>query len=604
MYPFKVKIYKLVITCLLPLVVAGQTTTIDSLRQELSDHPKQNEERFQVLLKLARKFSQSDADSALKYADEAEALAKTFKSREWIARVFELRGILDERSGNLERALSMYEAVWKLGDSLNSPELKKSAHINLGTYHFSRNNLREAIHHGREALKIIDKTNYSEIATVDYNLGISYSYLGMSDSAEVYLKHGIEMAEKAHDLNSLGVNYSGLSVVHYLEGRIPEATAAALKASEYLEKCENLYQQLGALNTLGICYYESRNYPEAINAYVKALRLAKKCSSLDQQSEVYNNLCIAYADMGDFEKAYWYADSTQVIRDSLYNINKEKVAAEMEARFDLERKNQDIKLLNQQGEIKESKLLRQRQFLWGLIVFGALSLVILLILWRNNQLRKRTNRLLEIEKAYEQSRRQQLELKNQKLANENTIAQFQILKNQVDPHFIFNALNILSTLVHQDPKQASEFIRSLSILFRSMLEIKEESVVTLQQELKHTKAYLHLQEVRFGNNLNVEYDIEPSCMSLLIPPFSLQQVVENAIKHNQISSKEPLLIRIRAAGNELCVENTLQPRVNPTQSTKTGITNIRARYQMLGDREPVFREKGNKFLAVLPLLEH
>lgn len=589
---------------MIPITVTAGENKIDSLKQVLSEQTVEDEHRLKTLISLAHKYNEVNSDSASRYAKLAMELAKHINEPEQLGRAMIVMGVAEERRGNFDQALLMYESVLQLGDSVNSTSLKGKAHTSLGTYHFARGNLRKAIHHGNAALRFIEPTQYSRIATIDYNLGLAYSYLNLSDSAALHFNHGIEMAEKTMDWNDLGINYSGLSIVYYLEQRIPEATQAALKASEYLEKAGNLYQLIGSLNTLGICYYMAEDYPAAIRSYNKALALAKQCSSIDQQSEMYRNLATAYADMGDYQKAFEYADTTIQIRDSLYAVNKEKILTETETRFNLERKERDIQLLSKQAEIKEATLSRQRQLVWGLVIFGILSLVILLVLWRNNKLRKRTNELLEIEKAYEQTIRQQLEFKNQKLTHENTIAQFQILKNQVDPHFIFNALNILSTLVENDPKQASEFIRSLSILFRSMLEIRDESTVTLQQELKHTKAYLHLQEVRFGNNLHIEYDIDPACLGLLLPPFSLQQVVENAIKHNQISSKDPLTIHIRAYDHTLTVENGLRPRINATPSTKTGIANIRDRYQMLGGQTPVFEERGPQYHAMLPLLEH
>ena len=127
---------------------------------------------------------------------------------------------------------------------------------------------------------------------------------------------------------------------------------------------------------------------------------------------------------------------------------------------------------------------------------------------------------------------------------ENIMSQFEILKNQVNPHFLFNSMNVLSSLIKENPDKAISFTNNFSKVYRTLLQLKDQPVIVLDEELDLVKSYVDLQQVRFQDALVVDIDLEENSTKYVIPPFTLQLVLENAIKHNIVSTKKPLNISI------------------------------------------------------------
>ncbi len=207
-----------------------------------------------------------------------------------------------------------------------------------------------------------------------------------------------------------------------------------------------------------------------------------------------------------------------------------------------------------------------------------------------------------VEREQSQKKFQVELLRSAQLQQENFKAQLQSLKNQVDPHFLFNSLNVLRSLIRKDQDQAEEFVLRLSDIYRSFLDHSHELLVPLHQEMELVQAYLYLLSARFGDNLRFKTDVSEEFMNLLLPPGSLQMLIENAIKHNGSTSQKPLLICIYTEENKLVVKNKLQPRLESVQSTKTGLNNITSRYRYLTDEVVDIVRTSEEFIVKLPLL--
>lgn len=208
-----------------------------------------------------------------------------------------------------------------------------------------------------------------------------------------------------------------------------------------------------------------------------------------------------------------------------------------------------------------------------------------------------------VERERSKRKLQEKILRSTQLQKENYQAQIQSLKNQVNPHFLFNSLSVLGFLIRKNEKQAREFVYRLSKVYRSFLDHGHEQLVSLKKEMELTESYIYLLSTRFGDNVQFKIDVSQSQLSLLLPPGSLQMLVENAIKHNGSTRKKPLLITIFSVGNELVVKNNLQPRLEKIDSTGTGLENITRRYKFLTDREVNFSKTEEEFVAKLPLLK-
>lgn len=191
-------------------------------------------------------------------------------------------------------------------------------------------------------------------------------------------------------------------------------------------------------------------------------------------------------------------------------------------------------------------------------------------------------------------------IKIEQLKLENLSARYDALKNQVNPHFLFNSLNSLSALVYEDQRKAIEFIQKLSQVYRYVLDKRDCELVSLDDELTFLNNYLFLQKIRFGDNLHIE--IQKDLEAGWIPPLAIQMLVENAIKHNVICEEKPLAIRINVQAEQVQVSNNIQEKLEK-DSTGIGLTNLKARYEYLSDQKVLVENKDNRFLVSIPLLK-
>ena len=196
----------------------------------------------------------------------------------------------------------------------------------------------------------------------------------------------------------------------------------------------------------------------------------------------------------------------------------------------------------------------------------------------------------------------QKEAQAEQLQREFAQVRLQALKSQVNPHFLFNSLSVLSSLVHVSPEQAELFIQHLAKAYRYILEQKESEMVSLKEELSFLEAYFFLLQIRFNQKIKLVKTISPETEALCLPPLTLQLLVENAVKHNRMSAQEPLTINVLAQEATLVVENNKQAREKVESSTGVGLENIRKRYAMLTEKKPVITQTETVFRVQIPLL--
>ena len=180
--------------------------------------------------------------------------------------------------------------------------------------------------------------------------------------------------------------------------------------------------------------------------------------------------------------------------------------------------------------------------------------------------------------------------------------QLQALRTQINPHFLFNALNSLNALIRQKSDKASTFVDKLSLLLRSTLQRSDKDFITIQDELDYLETYIYLQKERFGDKFSVDIQIPEEWTKELIPSFSLQLLIENAIKHNVISKKQPLSVEIYTEGNYLVLQNLLQERRDSVESTGTGLSNLSTRFNLLKKRAIQILKDEQHFSVKLPIL--
>lgn len=198
--------------------------------------------------------------------------------------------------------------------------------------------------------------------------------------------------------------------------------------------------------------------------------------------------------------------------------------------------------------------------------------------------------------------KQDHKVKEQKIIAKTASAQFDALKNQLDPHFLFNSLNVLTSLIEENPEAATRFTTSLSKVYRYVLEQKNKELVTVEEELKFAKIYMSLIKMRFEDSIVFTLPEKVSNPEARVVPLSLQLLLENAVKHNQVTPSKKLYISIVEQNGNLLVKNNIQPKKVVKESSGVGLQNIRQRYYLVTDRPVDIKQDTKEFSVSIPLL--
>ncbi|WP_205880569.1 sensor histidine kinase [Larkinella terrae] len=181
--------------------------------------------------------------------------------------------------------------------------------------------------------------------------------------------------------------------------------------------------------------------------------------------------------------------------------------------------------------------------------------------------------------------------------------QLDVLKNQINPHFLFNSLNALSSLISEEPQQAEKYVDEMARVYRYLLQTNENNLTTLENEVDFIKSYYHLLKMRYQAGVSLDIAVSAHYHDRQLPPLTLQLLVENAVKHNRVQANKPLHIQIALTPDGwLQVRNNLQAKNVRVLSNKVGLTNINAKYRLLGEPEPIISDQGGFFTVTLPLL--
>jgi len=208
-----------------------------------------------------------------------------------------------------------------------------------------------------------------------------------------------------------------------------------------------------------------------------------------------------------------------------------------------------------------------------------------------------------------------LRLESEQVRREHMNLQFEALKSQLRPHFLFNSFNTVSSLIYRNARQTEEFIRNLTITYRSVLSNYQHELIPLDEEMKIVRAYSDLMSVRFEDTYKADIDV-PVKLGFMVPPLSVQMLIENAVKHNKLSPEEPLHVRVFIEGKHITVKNNylgqpgyvrvdndlVQNPVNEKKGPGLGLENIRRRYKFLAGKEIIVR-KNDHFTVSLPLID-
>ncbi len=195
-------------------------------------------------------------------------------------------------------------------------------------------------------------------------------------------------------------------------------------------------------------------------------------------------------------------------------------------------------------------------------------------------------------------------IKNEQLQKKQAETKFEVLKSQINPHFLFNSFYTINGLIGKNPQLAMEFVNDMSDVYRYVLQSSKANTVSLKEELHFFEAYSAMLKKRFNKAIIIEENIALATLVKKVPPLSIQILLENAIKHNNFNEKCPLRIRIESNGEQLTLANTLNQREVIEKSANIGLYNLNHRYKHLSNREIAIRKSETEFTVTLPLLDH
>jgi ligand-binding sensor domain-containing protein len=193
---------------------------------------------------------------------------------------------------------------------------------------------------------------------------------------------------------------------------------------------------------------------------------------------------------------------------------------------------------------------------------------------------------------------------HERMEKEKVHFQMEVLRSQVNPHFLFNSFNTLIDLIEEAPQKAVKHVEQLSDFFREIMQVRDKELISVRDELRLVDTYFFLEQRRFGDRIALRTNVLQSALEALVPPLTVQLLVENALKHNRATDDEPLVVTISATRDELVVSNPFRPREVAAKSTGFGIDSIRQRLAAITPREPIIGREGDNFVARIPLMPH
>jgi len=498
----------------------------------------ENIQLIESYIKKSKELSQKAVDSSFLYAEKSIELAKQIHNDTLLA-----KSLLQQSS------IHLLSNQFKKADSLLSLLLKKKLpfHIkgqvihNLGTIQYKKQEFEKALDLYVEAAKTTEKSKNKQLLVNTYtNMGVIHARIQNFENAQKYLEKALtyihsdtplrlqiltnlitiykqlkqfekfednilvaeKLAKKFNSKRILSVIYNNLSDYH-TSNKIDITKAVLYGKKSIALKKELNHSSFLALpyNNLGYAYLKDKQFSNAIPYLDSALPKAKGLL----KSYVLNNLKDAYLGIGKYKKAMVFAELKDKIKDSLHNAQqKEKVTAITE-KFESEKKEQQIQLLNSENELKESKIQNQRSLLIG----GILSFLLIVasaFLWFRNQKTKQS-----LQKAS---------------------LQHKLLRTQLNPHFLFHSLNSIQSFIYSNKKDDSiQYLSSYSKLMRSIFENSSSDFITIKEDAEAMQAYLDLQRVNFELNVEFSLTLDNDINEFLIPPLFIQPYIENAIQH-------------------------------------------------------------------------
>lgn len=592
---------------LMLLSINIKASTLDSLYKEL-DNPQHDTVLVGTLNLLAKQLRTTDIEKAVNYAKKAYSISLQNNYAFGAASSADLIGALYVNLGAYKQALRYHFIAIGLFDRIDNKRGLSFAYNNLGAVYNNLKDYTRAEAYYLKALQLKKERNATkELSSTYINLGNVKMH---QDSPYICIKYyelGLSNAQKHNDNTNITIGLMNLGEA-YLDIRENNKALSYYKLALARDGAlDNVYHKAQIYFGLGKIYTNLGLYNKADWYYNQALQIASAAGIKPIVRHVYKYYSKMFEAQNKSSEALKYLKLYEVLDDSMYNEENTRNINEMQAVYESEQKDRQIELLNKNKIIAEGKLAYEKLYRNIFLVGFLLVLIIAIVLIRNASLKQRVNRVLleknkEIEQQQKEIEHQNELLKgyNKELMRENISAKYEVLKTKINPHFLFNSLSTLSGLIISDTAQAHSYVTRFAKLYRYILEMDNVQLIKLVDELNFVKEYVSLQKMRFKH---VELNISQFTKNVMVAPFAIQFLVENAIKHNEISGEYPLVVSIDFNEKFIVVKNNIKKKSFLEHSTGVGQKNILERYKELTELVPTFKEEKGYYIAQIPIIK-
>lgn len=603
--------YTFILFLIVPVLATAQSKEIDSLRKVLEMPSLSDTSKVNTLNLLARHLRNTQVMVSLQLAKEAYALAVKNNYTKGVATASDISGVIYLNLGDSKKALYHHLIALNLFEQIDYKRGIAFTYNNMGAVYSHLKNYKRAEFYYLKSLELKKQAGLNrEISSSYVNLGNIKMHEHKIEDCINYYKLGLSNAIKYDDKQNITIGYMNLGEAYYDNKQYKFALSYYKKAEPYIKESGNVNHEAHANFAAAKILTDLGEYQTAEKKFKQALSISKQVGSKNLELNIYKYSSKLYENWHKPAEAVIYYKKYIQLNDSIYSNETVKTLSEMQSRYDLETKDRQIELLNKDKTIAEATISRDKLVNRFLIAAFVLFIVIVIILVRNIFLKQQVNRVLTVKNEQIEKQQIEIERQNEQLTNynlelmkENVSARYEILKSKINPHFLFNSLTTLSNLIITNRDGALEFVMKFSKLYRKILDVNSSQLVSIEQEMELVSEFLYIQQIRFNSNLVYNFNIQKTHLKNMVPPFSIQLLVENAIKHNAISKDHKLMIKIFSENDCIIVSNNIQKKENPEDSMKVGQKNIFERYKLIGAKSPAFTEEETRYVVSLPIIK-
>ena len=537
------KRFFLLATLIFVYVNIGVSINIDSLINISKSDTIQTIEKARILYTIGNNYSDlGKYNQALQYYQQGLQLSEKLQENKDKAEALfiESIGMIYSYQGNYSEALKYCVKSLKIKETLNDEYGLASSYSNLGVIYKHIKDYKQALDYFEKSLDYFEKNDLKESMSVAYNnMGILYYELKNYDLAMEYYKKDMALCISLNDIIGTQGLYNNIGLVEIERNELVSAKnnfETAIKLSIQFQDSAIMsvgYSNLALLSNIEAKTITDKNarkikYKESIKLAEQALNIAKKINVLIRQKESYEYLYKAYSGLHNSTKEYHYYKLFVETKDSIFNIDIQNKINDIETKYEVSKKEDEIQLLHKEQEVKDIKHLNEQEKnkfekLVITVISVLIILLVIIILLRLKQ--KQKNKLEKLEK------------KGLKIET-------QMLRSQMNPHFIFNSLNSIQSFISENETiDAERYLSKFAKLMRLILENSRKSFISLENEIKTLDLYLELEKLRFDNRFTYKININNIDDEFTeIPPMLAQPYIENAILHGVNSLENGVLI--------------------------------------------------------------